>query len=63
MPKQTNRKNEHVSLSENFYKEGISSFNDVHFVHHSFPEINVADIDTSVSLVSYNLMHPSLSMP
>ena len=50
MPKQTNRKNEHVSLSENFYKDGDSSFKDIHFVHHSFPGINVADIDLSVSL-------------
>jgi len=50
MPKQTNRKNEHVSLSENFYKHGDSSFKDVHFVHHSFPGINVADIDLSVSM-------------
>lgn len=50
MPKQTNRKNEHVSLSENFYKEGDSSFKDIHFVHRSFPGINVADIDLAVSL-------------
>lgn len=50
MPKQTNRKNEHVSLSENFYKDGNSSLKDVHYVHHSFPGINVADVDLSVSL-------------
>lgn len=45
MHKQTNRKNEHVSLSENFYAQGDSSFKDVHFVHHSFPTIDVADVD------------------
>lgn len=48
--KQTNRKNEHVSLSENFYKGKESSMNDIHFVHHSFPGIDVADGDLSVDL-------------
>lgn len=47
---QTNRKNEHVSLSEKFYEQGKSSLNDVHFVHHSFPEINVADVDLTTQL-------------
>ncbi len=50
MPKQTNRKNEHVSLSENFYKDGDSSLKDIHFVHHSFPGMDVADVDLSVKL-------------
>ena len=50
MDTQTNRKNEHVSLSENFYKDGESSFKDVHFMHHSFPGINVSDVDLSTSL-------------
>lgn len=50
MDTQTNRKNEHVSLSENFYKDGHSSFKDVHFMHHSFPGINVSDVNLSTSL-------------
>ncbi len=50
MQKQTNRKNEHVSLSENFYTQGDSSFKDVHFVHHSFPTIDVADVDLTSQL-------------
>lgn len=50
MSKQVNRKNEHVSLSENFYKHGDSSFKDVHFMHHSFPGMDVADVDLSVDL-------------
>lgn len=50
MANQTNRKNEHVSLSENFYKHGSSSFQDVQFVHHSFPQIKVSDIDLSAAL-------------
>lgn len=50
MPKQTNRKNEHVSLSENFYSDGDSSFKDLHFVHHSFPGMDVADADLTTYL-------------
>lgn len=50
MPKQTNRKNEHVSLSENFYSDGDSSFKDLHFVHHSFPGMDVADVDLATRL-------------
>lgn len=50
MPKQTNRKNEHVSLSENFYSDGDSSFKDLHFVHHSFPGMDVADVDLTTKL-------------
>lgn len=50
MPKQTNRKNEHVSLSENFYSDGDSSFKDLHFVHHSFPGMDVADVDLTTYL-------------
>lgn len=47
---QSNRKNEHVSLSENFYADKESSFKDVTFVHHSFPGINVSDVDLSTTL-------------
>ena len=50
MSKQINRKNEHVSLSENFYKDRDSSFKDIHFVHHSFPEMDVTDVDLSTEL-------------
>ncbi len=58
MDTQTNRKNEHVSLSENFYKDGDSSFKDVHFMHHSFPGIDVSDVDLSTSLGDLNFSVP-----
>ncbi len=58
MNTQTNRKNEHVSLSENFYKDGNSSFKDVHFMHHSFPGIDVLDIDLSARLGDLNFSVP-----
>lgn len=50
MKKQSNRKNEHVSLSENFYPKGKSSLKDIQFVHHSFPRIDVKDVDLSTKL-------------
>lgn len=58
MPKTNNRKNEHVSLSEKFYAQGDSSFKDVAFVHHSFPNQDVKDVDLSVSLGSLPFSSP-----
>lgn len=59
MPKQTNRKNEHVSLSEKFYDKSITSpFEDVRFVHHSFPQMAVSDVDLSVSFAGLNFDVP-----
>lgn len=58
MPKQTNRKNEHVSLSEKFYEHGKSSFEDIRFVHHSFPRMDVKDVDLSVNLAGLNFEVP-----
>lgn len=58
MPKQTNRKNEHVSLSENFYDGGDSSFKDLHFVHHSFPGMDVADVDLTTYLGDMKFSSP-----
>jgi len=58
MPKPNNRKNEHVSLSEKFYDHGVSSFSDVHFVHHSFPQMDVKDVNLSVHLAGLDFSVP-----
>ncbi|MFO8069877.1 MAG: type 2 isopentenyl-diphosphate Delta-isomerase [Alkalibacterium sp.] len=58
MPKTNNRKNEHVSLSEKFYDQNHSSFNDIKFVHHSFPQCDVLDVDLSVSLDDLQFSSP-----
>jgi len=50
MSKQINRKNEHVSLSENFYQDADSSFKDVAFIHHSFPQMKVSDVNLTTAL-------------
>jgi len=57
MDKQNNRKNEHVSLSEHFYNSGNSSLEDIHFVHHSFPRMDVSDVslETQVGELSFNV--------
>lgn len=58
MSKPNNRKNEHVSLSEKFYSEQVSSFKDIKFVHQSFPEMDVQDVDLSVSLEGLHFSVP-----
>lgn len=58
MPKTNNRKNEHVSLSEKFYADGDSSFKDVSFVHHSFPQCDVKDVSLNVSLEGLQFTSP-----
>lgn len=58
MPKQNNRKNEHVSLSEKFYEQGQSSFEEIRFVHHSFPGIDVKDVDLSIQLAGLHFDVP-----
>lgn len=58
MAKRNNRKNEHVSLSEKFYAEKYSSFQDVRFVHHSLPEMNVNDVDLTVKMAGFHFNFP-----
>lgn len=48
--KKTNRKNEHVSLAEKFYPKTDNPFNDIQFIHHSLPNVNVDDIDLSTTI-------------
>lgn len=57
--KQTNRKNEHISLAEKFYEKPFTSpFHDLRFVHHSFSKIGVADIDYRVKLADLQFQDP-----
>lgn len=58
MSKPNNRKNEHVSLSEKFYPQQVSSFKDIRFVHQSFPEMDVRDVDLSVSVEGLDFSVP-----
>lgn len=59
MPVQHNRKNEHVSLAENFYGDQTRSyFDDIQFVHHSFPSINVKDVSLQTKFAGCQLDAP-----
>lgn len=54
-----NRKNEHVSLAEKFAKETRKSdFDSFRFVHHSFPEMSVADASISTSFAGLEMASP-----
>ncbi|HEY8365104.1 MAG TPA: type 2 isopentenyl-diphosphate Delta-isomerase [Haloplasmataceae bacterium] len=53
------RKNEHVALTELLYKEHQhSDFDDLHYIHHSLPEVNLCDIDISTRLATYSINQP-----
>lgn len=53
-----NRKDEHLALAKAFFKEQANDFDAVRFVHHSFAEVAVTDIDLST-----NIQHLHLSSP
>lgn len=56
---QQNRKNQHVSVAESFYDDHPSSaFFDLRFVHHNFPNMDVADVDLSSSIGPLELSSP-----
>lgn len=59
MPLHHNRKNEHVSLSEKFYADSrVNSFEDVHFVHHSLPGIDVKDVSLVTMIENLSFSAP-----
>lgn len=58
MSKPNNRKNEHVSLSEKFYHDAASSFDDVQFVHDSFPQMDVKEANLAVQVAGLDFSVP-----
>lgn len=59
MKPMNNRKNEHVSLAEKFAKDARKSdFDSFRFVHHSFPEMSVADASLSTSFATLDMEFP-----
>lgn len=56
---QSNRKKEHVALSERYYtKDFKSPFADLKFIHHSLPQARVSDVDLSTNLHGIHLDFP-----
>ena len=55
----TNRKDDHVKLAERFYeKSKLSDFDKIRFVHHSFPEMGLDDVDISTSFSGFTVDQP-----
>ncbi|MEG0288714.1 MAG: type 2 isopentenyl-diphosphate Delta-isomerase [Carnobacterium sp.] len=59
MEPKNNRKNEHVSLGMNFFqKDQQTDFDALRYVHHSFPELAVEEVDLSTSFATFQLKYP-----
>lgn len=53
-----NRKDEHISLAKAFHKEKSNDFDQLRFVHHSFSETAVEDVDISTSFLDFSFKQP-----
>lgn len=53
-----NRKDEHMSLAKAFHKEKSNDFDQLRFVHHSFSEIALDDVDISTSFLDFSFKQP-----
>ncbi|MBF0780814.1 MULTISPECIES: type 2 isopentenyl-diphosphate Delta-isomerase [unclassified Granulicatella] len=59
MSKQSSRKDEHIVHALNFHVDTSSSdFSQTRFIHHSFPEINVTDVNLQTTLSPLTLDTP-----
>lgn len=54
-----NKKDDHVELAQKFYKEPLTSdFDNLRFIHHSFPEIGLDDVSISTSFATFSMEQP-----
>lgn len=54
-----NRKDEHVNLALEYFKERkYSDFDNIDFVHNAFPEVNIDEVDISTTIAGQKLEHP-----
>ena len=54
-----NKKDDHVELAKEFHREEkISDFDNLKFVHHSFPELGVEDIDITTDIMGFETGQP-----
>ncbi|MBM7689621.1 type 2 isopentenyl-diphosphate Delta-isomerase [Enterococcus ureilyticus] len=53
-----NRKDEHISLAKAFHKEKTNDFDQIRFVHHSFSEIAMDEVDISTSFLDFSFKQP-----
>lgn len=53
-----NRKDEHISLAKAFHKDKNNDFDQIRFVHHSFSETAMDEVDISTSFLDFTLNKP-----
>ncbi|WP_348920817.1 type 2 isopentenyl-diphosphate Delta-isomerase [Enterococcus rotai] len=53
-----NRKDEHISLAKAFHKEKMNDFDQIKFIHHSFSEIALDEVDISTSFLDFTFKQP-----
>lgn len=59
MPNQINRKDEHVAIATEQYQTiSQSDFDHIHFIHHSFPEINAQDVSLATNFAGLEMPFP-----
>ena len=56
--KREQRKNEHVEIAMAQKDATISDFDEIRFVHHSIPNIDVDDVDLTSNLKDFTLNQP-----
>lgn len=55
----SNKKDDHVKLAQKFHGKNIKTdFDSIKFVHHSFPEINIDDVDISTEFAGIKMASP-----
>lgn len=55
----TNKKDDHIELTQRFHqKNKVSDFDNLKFIHHSFPEININDVDIKTKIGDMEMEHP-----
>lgn len=54
-----NKKDDHMELAQKFHQDmNITDFDNLHFVHHSFPEMGLGDVDTRTSFATFTMKEP-----
>lgn len=53
-----NRKDEHVSLAKAFHKPHLTDFDAIRIIHHSLPELQVADVSLTTTLAQQTISSP-----
>ena len=54
-----NRKDQHIQKAEMFYKDTVmNDFDNIKFIHHSFPEIDYKDVDIKTSFSEFTMEQP-----